>query len=189
MYVGVGPPPPPPARQVGQPQPKPPSRHGDQGGGGGGWANGLPCHPPPAKQFSSRPVGASGGTTDMFWFAPKGPHPLRDTRGMGHGLQSEEMMCTDDWKCCVARGGGESLEPAGPSQTTYAACGKGPFHMLSYIRLLLVHISDFLRCWPAVSSSTAHPCNEESGLQTPVVIIIVWTSRRWRKQEMEGPDA
>ena len=47
-------PPPPPARQEGQPQPKPPSRHGDQGGGGGGWANGLPCHPPPAKQFSSR---------------------------------------------------------------------------------------------------------------------------------------
>ena len=135
------------------------------------------------------PVGASGGMTEMFWFAPKGPHPLRDTRGMGHGLQSEEMMCTDDWKCCVARGGGESLEPAGPSQTTYAACGKGPFHMLSYIRLLLVHISAFLRCWPVVSSSTAHPCNEESGLQTPVVIIIVWTSRRWRTQEMEGPDA
>ena len=48
-------PPPPPARQVGQPQPTPPSRHGDQGGGGGGWANGLPCHPPSAKQFSSRP--------------------------------------------------------------------------------------------------------------------------------------
>ena len=48
--------PPPPARQEGQPQPKPPSRHGDQAGGGGGWANGLPCHPPPpAKQFSSRP--------------------------------------------------------------------------------------------------------------------------------------
>ena len=51
---GRTPPPPPPARQEGQPQPKPPSRHGDQGGGGGGWANGLPCHPPPAKQFSSR---------------------------------------------------------------------------------------------------------------------------------------
>ena len=49
------PPPPPPARQVGQRQPTPPSRHGDQGGGGGGWRNGLPCHPPPAKQFSSRP--------------------------------------------------------------------------------------------------------------------------------------
>ena len=48
------------ARQVGQPQPKPPSRHGDQGGGGGGWANGLPCHPPPpAKQFSSRPVAST----------------------------------------------------------------------------------------------------------------------------------
>ena len=64
MYVGVGPPPP-PARQVGQPQPKPPSRHGDQGGGGAGWANGLPCHPPPAKQFSSRPsptLGLRGST-------------------------------------------------------------------------------------------------------------------------------
>ena len=47
-----------PARQVGQPQPKPPSRHGDQGGGGGGWANGLTCHPPPAKQFSSRHIRA-----------------------------------------------------------------------------------------------------------------------------------
>ena len=47
-------PPPPLSRQVGQRQPKPPSRHGDQGGGGGVWANGLPCHPPPAKQFSSR---------------------------------------------------------------------------------------------------------------------------------------
>ena len=58
MFVGVGPPPP-PARQVGQPQPKPPSQHGDQGGEGGRWANGLPCHPPPAKQFSSRPVGFS----------------------------------------------------------------------------------------------------------------------------------
>ena len=62
MYVGVGPPPP-PARQVGQPQPKAPSRHGDQGGGGGGVGQmGFRATPPPpAEQFSSRPVlGAVG---------------------------------------------------------------------------------------------------------------------------------
>ena len=42
----------PPARQVGHPCPEPPlpSRRG------GGWENGLPCPPPPAEQFSSRPV-------------------------------------------------------------------------------------------------------------------------------------
>ena len=72
------PPPPPLARQVAQPQPKPPSRHGDQGGGGGGWANGLPYHPPPAKQFSSRPVGkvfdlqknGDNGTTKKGFLVP-----------------------------------------------------------------------------------------------------------------------
>ena len=57
--------PPPPAQQVGLPQPKPPSRHGDQGGEGGGWANGLPCHPPPpqsnflpAKGLDKTPMGS-----------------------------------------------------------------------------------------------------------------------------------
>ena len=52
------PPPPPPARQEGHSQPKPPSWHGNQGGGGGGlgkWAS-VPIPPPPAKQFSSRPM-------------------------------------------------------------------------------------------------------------------------------------
>ena len=46
--------PPPPARQVGHPRPEPPlpSRRPRRGGGG----DGLPCHPPPAEQFSSRPV-------------------------------------------------------------------------------------------------------------------------------------
>ena len=46
----------PPAQQVGQRQPKPPSRHGNQGGGGGGWANGLPCHPPPPRQSNFLPA-------------------------------------------------------------------------------------------------------------------------------------
>ena len=69
-------PPPPPARQVGQPQPTPPSRHGDQGGGGGGWRNGLPCHPPPAKQSSSRPRDAYRRFTHTFaWLTFVMLHP------------------------------------------------------------------------------------------------------------------
>ena len=46
-------PPPPRHGRSGTPALNPPSRHGGQGGGRGGWENGLP---PPAEQFSSRPV-------------------------------------------------------------------------------------------------------------------------------------
>ena len=53
---------PPPRGQVGQPQSKPPSRHGDQGGGGGGWANGLPCHPPPPRKAIFLPPYFEGQT-------------------------------------------------------------------------------------------------------------------------------
>ena len=55
---GRTPPPPGTAGRAAPAQTPPPGTATKEGEGGGGWANGLPCHPPPppAKQFSSRPA-------------------------------------------------------------------------------------------------------------------------------------
>ena len=57
------PPPPPRHGRKGSPGPNPPPGTATKEGEGGGWATGLPCHPPPAKQFSSRPM-------DFPWLVP-----------------------------------------------------------------------------------------------------------------------
>ena len=99
MYVGVGTPPP-PARQVGQRQPKPPSRHGDQGGGGGGWANGLPCHPPPHKAIFFPPRAHARARLSTGWalnrcfawtFGTATVLAQGGWGGEGHGLKQKKI--------------------------------------------------------------------------------------------------
>ena len=85
-------PPPPPARQVGQPQPTPPSRHGDQGGGGGGVGEmGFRSIPPPAKQFSSRPV-RRGALVVRKKTVKDPPPPAGPTRFLT-SLKDEVVIC------------------------------------------------------------------------------------------------